>query len=205
MELSPPPAPAVRFAALIAALCAAVAASLVRPGKPGLAGPLILLLWTRLKRMATRVERLAARVAAGPLPPPRAHPAGAARRRPAASPYERLPRKRSWLVQLVPATAFGAERLRLLLEDAATQELIAAAPQLGRTLRPLCRALGLAPPPVLQRKPPAPAALSAPLAEQPPRRRATAPRTLATAPAPPPPTPRAPEVACPAGGRPVPA
>ena len=57
MTPAPPPAPAARFARLIAALCAAVAARLERPGKPGLAGPFIVLICVRLQRMAGRIAQ----------------------------------------------------------------------------------------------------------------------------------------------------
>ena len=145
------PAPEARLAQLIAALCAAIAARLERPGKPGLAGTVILLICTRLQRMAARIARLAARAAAGPLPPPRPRPP---RPRPAPSqPYQRLPRRHAWLVVTVPAASAMAEHLRALLADPAAQALIAAAPQLGRTLRPLCRMLGVRLPPILRPPP----------------------------------------------------
>ena len=156
MPPDPSRAPEARFASLIAALYAAVAARLTRPGRPGLEGTLIILICTRLQRMAARFTRLAARVAAGQTVMPRPRPAAAPPRR-QASPYQRLPRKKSWLLQLVPAAAFGAPHLQILLDDPATQALLSAAPQLGRTLRPLCRALGLDLPPPLQRPKPAPA------------------------------------------------
>ena len=192
MPPDPPPAPDVRFASLIAALYAAVAARITRPGRPGLDGTLIILICTRLQRMAARFTRLAARVAAGQTVTPRPRPAAAPPRRPAA-PYQRLPRKKSWLLQLVPAAAFGASHLRILLDDPATQALLTAAPQLGRTLRPLCRALGLEVPPPLQRPRPAPARPPAAPASRapgaPPRRTAPAPRPARTGSDPPCPAP----------------
>jgi hypothetical protein len=180
MPPSPPLTPAARFARLIAALCEVVAASRKR-----LAGPLIILIWTRLRRMALRVDRVAARVASGPLPPPRPRSA-APRRQPVAPPAQRLPRGFAWLVRLAPQTAFGAGQLQALLDDPAMQGLIAAAPQIGRTLRPLCRMLGVHPPPSLRRPSPAgqaaprPALAVGPVAADPPRARSPRP-----APAPP--------------------
>ena len=150
----PPPAPEARFAGLIAALCEAVGARVAGPARPGLAGPLIILIWTRLRRMADRITRLAARAGAGTLPPPRSRPATP--RRKASPPYQRLPRGVAWLVRMVPAAAFGAGQLEALLADPGTKALIEAAPQIGRTLRPLCRMLGVDPPPALRRPPPAP-------------------------------------------------
>ena len=128
MPQAAPKTPAARFARLIAALCEAVAARVSGPARPGLAGPLVILIWTRLRRMARRVERIAARlgtpsrlrhdgnpVVAGALPPPRPRPATP--RRTAAPPCQRLPRGRAWLVRLAPAAACGAGQLQALLDD----------------------------------------------------------------------------------------
>jgi len=209
MSVMPAPAPAARFARLIAALCAAVAARNIRPGKPGLAGPLIVAIWTRLNRMARRVTRLAARVEAGTLTPPRQRPAAPRHSRPRPPPTGiRLPRGFAWLVPLVPEIAFGARQLRVLLDDPEMQALIQAAPQIGRTLRPLCHLLGLQPlppilhrPPLLSRTPPRSAEADRPLPAAPPP--GAPPR--ARPPRPPRPKPPAPEVARGACGPPVPA
>ena len=208
MPPTPPPAPAARFARLIAALCEAVGARVAGPGRPGLAGPLVILIWTRLKRMAERVARLAARAEAGTLPPPRSRPATP--RRTAAPPYQRLPRGAAWLIRQVPAAAFGAGQVEALLADPDMAALIAAAPQIGRTLRPLCHMLGVSLPPALRRPPPAsPSPLPAPPCAAEAGRRVPA-EPLGTVPArvpafrperPPP----APEVARPGCGPPLPA
>ncbi len=199
MPPAAPKTPAARFARLIAALCEAVAARASGPARPGLAGPLVILIWTRLRRMARRVERIAARLAAGPLPPPRRRLATP--RRTAAPPYQRLPRGRAWLVRLAPAAAFGAGQLQALLDDPAVQTLTEAAPQIGRTLRPLCRMLGVSLPPFLR--------LPSQARPAPPRR-ATAGRPRPTEPARAGPlrshrTPRVSEVVRRACGPPVPA
>ncbi len=146
-----PPAPADRFALLIAGLCRAVAA---RSAGRALAGPLIVLIWGRLRRMAARFGRLAARLRAGKLS------ACPTSRRPAASGPQPapLPRGFAWLIRLVPEAAAGAAQLQHLLDDPAMAALIAAAPQAGRILRPLCRMLGVPPPPGLRPAPPAPPA-----------------------------------------------
>jgi len=189
--VSPVPshAPAARVARLIAALCEAVAGRIAGPARPGLAGPLIILIWTRLRRMAGRITRLAARAEAGPLPPPRSRPA--APRRTAAPPYQRLPRGFAWLVRLVPAASSGAGQLQALLDDPAMQTLIEAAPQIGRTLRPLCRMLGVSLSPSLRLPSPAVPTPPRPVAGgRPPPAGPSRARPLR-----PPPTPRAPEVA----------
>jgi hypothetical protein len=149
------PSPAERLAGLIDGLCAAVAAH----GPRGLLTlPLLLLLWSRLRRMALRARRLAMRMHAGaPLatPRPRSPPRGAPSR-----PYVRLPRGVTWLVRAVPATASGAATLQFLLDQPDMAEL-AQFPPMRRLLRPLCRMLGVKPPPI---KPPEPPRTAAPLA-----------------------------------------
>ena len=172
MPPTPPPAPAERFARVIAGLCAAVAARIGGPAGPGLPGPLIVLIWTRLQRMAARVTRLAAHVQAGTLPPPRRR---AVPRRTVSPPYTRLPRSFAWLVRHVPAAASGATQLQELLADPEMAALIEAAPQIGRVLRPLCRMLGVDPPPVLRRPPPAAAAVRPAPPQEPPRSRPSRP------------------------------
>jgi hypothetical protein len=164
-----PPAPADRFARLIEGLCRAVAA---RGGRGGLAGPLVILIWTRLRGILARISALAERIATGryrqrhalrrPRPGPRRPPL----RRP-------LPQSMAWLIRLVPEAAAGASQLRHLLADPDMAALLAAAPQMRRLLRPLCRMLGVRPPPGLLTPPPAappaaPPAPRRPAAERPP-------------------------------------
>jgi hypothetical protein len=136
-----PASPAERLAGLIDGLCAAVAAH----GPRGLLTvPLLLLLWSRLRRMAGRARRLATRMASGePLSTPRR--ARTPRSAPS-RPYNRLPRGVLWLVRVVPATASGAAGLQFLLTDPEMAPLIAA-PSFRRILNPLCRMLGVPPPP----------------------------------------------------------
>ena len=205
MSATVQPAPAERFARLIASLCAAVAARNIRPGKPGLAGPLIVAIWNRLSRMAQRITRLAARLEAGTLKPPRKRPAGS--RRTVAEPKPdgtKLPRGFAWLLPLVPGIVFGRTQLQALLDEPEMQAFIAVAPQIGRTLRPLCHLLGLRPLPPLLRLPPKPPPVHPePLPSEPPAS-AQAGRTPPAAPPParlprkPRTKPPAPEVAPPA-------
>ena len=147
-----PPAPAAQFAAIIDLLCRTVAA---RIGGGRLAGPLIILICRRLRRMATRFAALAARAGARP------RPATAVARRPAsprpasARPAPALPRGVAWLVRLVPESSAAASQLQHLLTGPEMAALTAAAPQAGRILRPLCRMLGVRPPAHLVLPPPA--------------------------------------------------
>ncbi|MHB1303905.1 MAG: hypothetical protein ACYCZB_10585 [Acidiphilium sp.] len=61
-----------------------------------------------------------------------------------------LPRRFAWLPSLVPEVRGFAGNLRLMLDEPEMQALIAADPRAGRTLRPLCRLLGIKLPPSLQ-------------------------------------------------------
>jgi hypothetical protein len=155
-----PANPAERLAVLIDSLCKAVAAHGVRGW---LTAPLLLLLWSRLSRMAQRARRLAARMAAGaPLSTPR--PPAAPRTAPS-RPYIRLPRGLTWLVRVVPGTASGAAGLRFLLDDP-EMAAVTESPPMRRLLRPLCRMLGVDPPPI---RPPAPSPEApTPIASDPP-------------------------------------
>ena len=134
---------AARFRAIIDGFCKAVA---VRGAARNLAPDtraLLLLLWTRLRRAAARFAILAAGA-----PPPRPR---APKPRPARPRAPDLPRRRGWVLAPIPEAAGIAGRLRALLEDPATIALIGTDPRFGRLLRPLCRTLGLRPPPCLRR------------------------------------------------------
>jgi hypothetical protein len=112
---------------------------------------LLVLLWGRLARMATRFERLFARWRAGTLPKPRPARAG----QPTAwQPHPHLPANPAWLVAMVRETAPMASQLQHLLAHPDIADFLAAAPQAGRILRPLCHMLAVPPPP--QTRPPAP-------------------------------------------------
>jgi hypothetical protein len=139
--LATPPAPAERFANLIEGACRVVAA---QSAGGRLAGPLIMLIWGRLRRLGARFAGLVARIRAGTLP------LVAAARRPASArpactprPPPLLPRCFAWLARLVPeVNPYGAE-LYTLLSDPEMAALVCAAPQMGGILRPLCRMLGV--------------------------------------------------------------
>ena len=94
------PTAAERLARILDDLCKAVAAR----GPGGfLPIPLLMLVWTRIRRASIRIARLAARAAAGKPPivrrAPRAAPQNPASRKPAS----RLPRRAGWLIGPVPA------------------------------------------------------------------------------------------------------
>ena len=132
-----------RFALVIEGLCHAVARRGGRGG--GIPGPLLILIWSRLRRMAARFTRLAAQGQAGfgPAPSRMAAP----RPRPAPKPLTRAPvqppRSFAALLRLVPETAQLTGQLRHLLADPEMTALLATTPELGRILRPLCHMLGI--------------------------------------------------------------
>ncbi len=134
-----------RFAPIIEGLCRAAAARLGAPGPARwTAGPLMILLWVRLRRIAARFAALAARAgvrrraflgrntASSPPPQPPAM-------------RKCLPTRFAWLVRLVPEAACYGTQLQHLLSDPAMAALLAASPQARRLLRPLCRMLGVSP------------------------------------------------------------
>ena len=102
---------------------------------------LLVAVWARIGRMRTRLERLVALWRAGMLPKPRRSRAGETRvgvRKPSD-----LPTVPGWLVEAVrEAGSFGSQ-LDHLLSQAECVEFLAAVPQAGRILRPLCRMLGV--------------------------------------------------------------
>ena len=149
VTLTSPSSAPDRFALLIEALCASVAASHAR----GLAGPVIVLIWGRLRRMAARFA--AAAIPAIPGRASRPVPSSPAQSRPALSrprardARPRLPGGFGWLIRLSPAAACHGGQLQRLLADPEMAALLAAAPRMARVLRPLCRMLAVEPPPGL--------------------------------------------------------
>ena len=112
---------------------------------------LLVLVWSRLSRLQTRLERLIAHWRAGTLPKPCLARARQPRK---ATPKPYLPTAPAWLVARVgyTAAAFGSQ-LQHALTDPEWADFLAAAPQANRLFRPLCRMLGIAPPIPLRRTP----------------------------------------------------
>jgi len=138
-----------RLAPIIAGLCRAVAS---RAAADRALAPLLVLVWSRLRRMAARFASLAARADAGAPPhagaPARPSAASLSGLRPS-GPRERLPDRFAWLLRLVPEAACHGAQVQHLLSEPGIAALLAAAPRAGRVLRPLCRMLGVAPGPAL--------------------------------------------------------
>ena len=179
--------PAERFDRIMQAVCEAIAAQ-HKEGR--LFGPLLILAWPRLRQAGVKVLAVAAAYAAGRLPwcprplrpyrprpkaPPEAAPAATAT--PPAPERLKLPTGFGWLLGRA-RVGFGREHLMLLLADPEMRDLIAVAPQIAHHLRPICRMLGVKPPPGLlpeRRKP------RRPPRETPPATPASPPKAAKTA------------------------
>jgi hypothetical protein len=136
------------FATILTGLRAAIAA---KAAKNRTLTTLLVLVWSRLSRLQTRLERLIAHRRAGTLPTPRPSRAGQPRKH---TPKPNFPTAPAWLVARVgyTAAAFGSQ-LQHALSDPELAAFLAAAPQANRLFRPLCRMLGIEPPIKLRRTP----------------------------------------------------
>ena len=156
MIVSSTPNPAERFDRIMQDVCAAIAAQ-HKEGR--LFGPLLILTWRRLRQAGVKVLALAASYAAGRLPwrprplrPYRPRPQAAEETAPAATQQTpeklKLPTGFGWLLGRA-RVGFGREHLMRLLADPEMQDMIAVIPQAAHHLRPVCRMLGVKPPPGL--------------------------------------------------------
>ena len=109
-------------------------------------GAYTLPVWARISRARQRITRLLANFAAGRLPRPHTPRPG---RKGGPKPALYIPQSHAWLVAQIGyrAAGYGAQ-IDYLLREPATQALLATAPpeilkSLGRSLRPLCRLLGV--------------------------------------------------------------
>jgi hypothetical protein len=145
-------------------------------------GPLTGPLWQRISSARQRLARLLTAIAAGHPPRRRprdpAHPRPTPAQRPDRAPSVQFSRRPAWIVDQLgwEAAAFSSQ-LTYLLDDppsrAALMDAAAQSPAIGRTLRPLCRLLGVPLPPWL-RLPPRPRPPRKPRAPKPRRPRAPA-------------------------------
>ncbi len=128
----------------------------------------------RLSRIRERLARVLAHLAAGRIPRPhRARPhhdhTPRARTTPLSAPTApapTLPTRPGWVAHALDYNARNlASQLDHLLNRPGVAECLAAAPGIARTMRPLCRSLGIALPPALRLPP-------RPLGSRPPRSRA---------------------------------
>ena len=112
-----------------------------------LAGPLILLIWCRVRRISVALQALALRVQAGRGTRrflgrrASARPAGVVGQ---AGGMRGLPRRVGWLLSLVPyEAACFAGQVQTVLGEPEMVALLAVSPQARRILAPLCGMLGL--------------------------------------------------------------
>ena len=129
---------AVKLAAILGPLAAAVAAGFLR--RPALVG-LIPALWRRLTHVARRFAAVRGAAAPGKAEGVRQRPMRAM----AVVALVRLPTRRGWLVEALGYQAAGyASQLAHLLAQPEMRAVLDAAPGFGRVLRPICWMLGIA-------------------------------------------------------------
>jgi hypothetical protein len=170
-----------RFAYFVA-LARGMIARHMGPGRLSALIPVLTLIYQHLGRAERRFIRLLAHYRAGTLRPPikRAQKPRAPRT-PTVYPHPadawrmlRLPSARAWLPRHIQETTTGKLQLELMMAEPAFAELMAAAPQLARLFRPLCRIFGVEemPPAVrpLPRKPRKPRPKPTPAPALPPLR-----------------------------------
>ena len=106
---------------------------------------LLVAVWGRIARMRVRLERLVALWRAGMLPAPRpSRPSRAGQVRTASIRTPSIiPTAPAWLLVAVRDAWAARTQLENLLSDAEWVEFLAAVPQAGRIMRPLCRMLGV--------------------------------------------------------------
>ena len=141
-----------RFAAIIRTLCLGLAGRYSRPND--LPHHLFAAIHQTLAGRVRRFASLLARFRAGTLRPPRPRPTTAST--PTASSRVRpqpLSRARGWLLPLIPGAVAYASQLSHLFAQPEMTELAAAAPALGRLLRPLAQMLAIDLPAALRRPP----------------------------------------------------
>ena len=155
MNAQPPlatPNPAASLGVILRSLAALVARRFLNHPRHVV---FIIPLWRHLTRAACRLETLLARLAAGPLPPPRPRTPhqGGARRKP------EFPTGRAWLIRaLGPEAAVHAAQLEALLARPEAAADLLANPTAARILAPIRRMLGQVPPRQRKPRPPAPKA-----------------------------------------------
>lgn len=133
---------AERFTSLIDAFRKTMGHHVVRHD---LYGPLLLLLYGRVQRMAQRLARLYERWKTGTLPKPRPSRAGQPRtRKPLPEGHLREPRRFAWALKLTGMPcALAHSRFRLLLNEQEMKDFLRDCPQAGRLLRPFAHMVGM--------------------------------------------------------------
>ena len=110
-------------------------------GRGSIIGPILMLIWQRVRRIGLRFAARAAREAITPPVPPR--PGAPRPDRQRQYQPDPLPRRKAWLLTLIPETAPISGQLRHFLADPEVAALLASAPRLQSILNPLCHMLGI--------------------------------------------------------------
>ena len=112
----------------------------------------IKLFWLRFRNLKRRFAAIIAAYQAGTLPAPAATASSppAKPRRPPTSRLEGLPTYRGWVPEQIGFTMIPGYELEKLVEDPELAALVAAQPELGSVLRPLCHMLAVRMPPWLR-------------------------------------------------------
>ena len=121
---------------------------------------LLVVIWGRVGRVRTRIERLMVLWRAGKLPKARAPRESRAGLESAtwARVRTRIPSGRGWLaLRAWEVVAFGSQLVHLIETDPEFARFLAEVPQAARMLRPLCRLVWADPLPVVLRRVSAPA------------------------------------------------
>jgi hypothetical protein len=132
---------AQRYAHGFNGLCGALAQ---RASENRAISAVLMLLYYRLRRTLVRLDRLVVRWQAGEDMRPRARKPRAEGAAPVAAkpPVLRLPARQMWLTKILQPVAWQilqwSSAITQLLDDPEVKALVAAAPQTGRLLRPLC-------------------------------------------------------------------
>ena len=134
------------FAAILSGICGIVAHHAVRSP----IGALLSEIHWRLNGLNNRLDALILRWLSNTLPKPRPSRKRSATPRPERPKPLPYPTRKAWLLHLVQPTAQYSLQVEMFLARPETRDLVAAAPQAGRLLRPLCRALGILPPEYLR-------------------------------------------------------
>lgn len=121
---------------IVDGLCRVIA---LRASKTWAIAPLVLVLWSYLRRLARRFERLLARIDSGRAAP---RPSPSRPERADTRPKSRLPAAFAWLCWMAPEAAALGTQLQALLAEPELAARLAAVPQAGRLLRQLLHMLG---------------------------------------------------------------
>ena len=128
----------ITFTHLLSSLQAAIAVVAARERALTV---LLVAVWVKIGRIRTRLERLIALWRAGMLPTARKSRAGKIRA--GGRGASELPTVPAWLLVAVREAAPYGAQLENLLSQEECKAFLAAVPQAGRLLRPLCRMLGV--------------------------------------------------------------